>query len=542
MIRIVHLCVSLTVLAAGAIVPAFGQAEISDRLRYRLETAFLTDSMRVMDESLLARQTLHRLYAENNFSPLWLSADGPSPTAERMLEWLATEPARHGLRPDDYHIEILNAVDDIERAGALVDFELALSDAFLLLASHLLAGRINPETLDAEWRANRRHRDLLPVIREAAASDDPGAVLSDLLPDDAAYYELVRALAALRELESRGGWTAVPDGPTLRRGDQDARVAEVAGRLRASGDYEGPATKFFDAPLVEAVSRFQIRHGLEADGVVGRATLAALNVPLAGRIEQLIVNLERWRWLPEQLGERHVLVNIAGFSLDVVEDGQSVLAMRVVVGRPYRRTPVFSGQISYLVLNPYWEVPRSIAIKDKLPLIREDPGYLDRNGYALLDGWGAEERLLDAESIDWQNVTAASFQYRLRQAPGPLNALGQVKFMFPNEFSVYLHDTPGRELFARESRTFSSGCIRLERPLELAEWLLRNSPDWSREAIDRAIASGSERVVMLREKVPVHLLYWTAWINDEDELHFRNDIYGRDTLVLASLDDAPPEH
>lgn len=526
---------------AFAIAPAFGQTELADRIRYRLETASVTDSMQVMDEILLAHASLQRLYAQNNYAPLWLSSDGPSQSAEMLVDWIATEPVRHGLRPGDYHVAVLDAVDDIDRAGALVDFELAISDAYLVLASHLLAGRVNPETLDTEWRANRRHRDLVPVILEAAASPDPGASLIDLLPDDPGYGDLVAALDRLRSLQSADGWHPVADGPTLRTGDRGQRVAQVAGRLLASGDYNGSETELFDASLEQAVARFQSRHGLDADGVVGRATLAALNVSVQERIEQIIVNLERWRWLPEDLGDSYVLVNIAGFSLDVIENKRNVTSMRVVVGLPYRRTPVFSGQITYLVFNPYWEVPTSIAVKDKLPLIKDDPEYLERNGYALLNGWGAEERRVDPQSIDWQNVTPANFRYRLRQSPGPLNALGRVKFMFPNEFSVYLHDTPGRELFGRESRTFSSGCIRVERPLELARWLLRDTRAWGQQEIDNAIASGRERVVMLPVKVPVHLLYWTAWVDQAGTLHFRDDIYGRDARVLASLKSAPPE-
>jgi murein L,D-transpeptidase YcbB/YkuD len=283
-----------------------------------------------------------------------------------------------------------------------------------------------------------------------------------------------------------------------------------------------------------------MRHGLTPDGLVGRVSLGALNAPIQDRIDETIVNLERWRWLPESLGNRHVIVNIAGFSLDVVEDAEVTMSMDVVVGRPYRRTPVFSGVISYLVLNPSWEVPSSIAAQDKLPLLRANPGYLREQGYTLLRGWGADERVVNPDEIDWSTVTRRIFDFRMRQAPGPLNALGRVKFMFPNAFSVYLHDTPARELFGETSRAFSSGCIRLSRPLELAELLLSDDPRWSRDAIDGAVSSGVEQTVRLARPIPVHLLYWTAWIDAEGVAQHRADIYGRDSPVLRELRELPP--
>jgi len=527
--------------AAGTLHTAAAQDSLSERLRNRLETAFLTDSLYVDNERLQARDSLRRLYVQTEYRPIWLDGRKASRQAERLLEWIATETGRHGLNPNDYHARVLEDVEGDDRMGALVDFELALSDAFLLLSSHLLAGHLNPETLDPEWRANRRHRDLVPVIIAAAEARRPQEVIADLLPDDPGYARLVEARERLIELRQKGGWPTVSDGPTLKPGESGARVAELAARLAASGDYGGPATEAYDDGLVQAVQAFQRRHGLEPDGVIGKGTLAALNVPVEARIAQTVVNLERWRWLPEDLGERHILVNIAGFSLEVIDGEETAMSMRVVVGRPYRRTPVFSGQISYLVLNPNWEVPSSIAVRDKLPDIRNNPDFFARGGYTLLRGWGADEQTIDPATIDWQAMTPGEFRgYRLRQSPGPLNALGRVKFMFPNEFSVYLHDTPSRELFAKDARSFSSGCIRLEQPLELAEYLLRGQQGWSRADIDAVVATGRERTVTLARKMPVHLLYWTAWVDGEGTVQFRSDIYARDSRVLDNIKAPPP--
>lgn len=526
------LCVGGLVQLAAADTP------LQARLRNRIEAGLSSDSLTVMDEPIYARETIRSVYPERDYVPIWTDASGLNSRGKRLLDWLTDEIPRHGLRAADYHVNAIEALQRAHGVGALVDVELALSDAFVLAGSDLLSGRLNAETLDPEWIAMPRRRDLAAVLGDAAARPDPDAALERLVPRDPGYRRLVDRLAALQRLRDAGGWPAVEPGPTLREGDSGARTDQLVRRLAASSDLTQHADSF-DADVTAAVQRFQRRHGLEPDGVVGPATLAALNVPVQARIDQIIVNLERWRWLPETLGARYLAVNIAAFELTAMDAGRPVLSMRVVVGRPYRRTPVFSGTLSYLVLNPDWEVPRTIAVQDKLPLIKRDPSYLAQQNFTLLKGWGAEERVIDPSSVDWSKVTAGNFGYRLRQAPGPNNALGRIKFMFPNKFSVYLHDTPARELFAKESRSFSSGCIRLQRPVDLAEWLLADDPAWGRAAIERAIGSGTQQTVRLRRPTPVHLLYWTAWVDDQGELNFREDIYDRDTPVLRELRETP---
>jgi L,D-transpeptidase YcbB len=253
------------------------------------------------------------------------------------------------------------------------------------------------------------------------------------------------------------------------------------------------------------------------------------------RVRQIELNMERWRWLPQTLGERYVLVNIANFALDVVEHGQSVLAMRAVVGRPARQTPFFSADMTYLVLSPHWYVPPTIAIQDKLPLIRRNPAYVARQNFKLFRHGAGGMARVDPRSVDWSSVGARNFPYQLRQEPGPQNALGRVKFMLPNPHDVYLHDIPSRELFAKTERAFSSGCIRLEKPLELAQYLLRDDPRWSQQKILASIKRGTEQVVQLPISIPVHLLYWTAWVNEDGVVHFRKDIYERDKVLDEAL-------
>lgn len=429
-----------------------------------------------------------RFDPRTELEPKWVGPSGPTALADSLIAVLR-DADRDGLRPDDYHVATLDSLRTALRRGArsdrglherrLADFELLCTDAFLLYGRHLLQGHVDPVELTPTWTLGRRQTDLLERLDDALADGTIREALYDLRPEQSGYTRLTEALRRYRRIAAEGGWPSVPDGPTLERGSEGDPVATLRARLRASGDLTA-ATELpdvFDATLEQAVVRFQARHGLEADGVVGPASRAALNRPVEDRIRQIEVNLERWRWLPEDLGDRYVLVNIAGFQLRVMEAGESVLQMRVVTGRPYRQTPVFSDQISYLVFSPYWHVPHSLATQDKLPVFQKNPDLVAQQGFEVFRGWGAGAQPIDPSTIDWQRLSAANFPYRLRQRPGPQNALGQVKFMFPNRHSVYLHDTPTRGLFRRSERGFSSGCIRVERPAELAAYLLEDSEE-----------------------------------------------------------------
>jgi murein L,D-transpeptidase YcbB/YkuD len=295
----------------------------------------------------------------------------------------------------------------------------------------------------------------------------------------------------------------------------------------------------FDTALESAVKQFQARHGLDADGVVGKNTLAALNVPIETRIQQIILNMERWRWLPQELGSRYLLVNMAGFSLQVIENDRSVMDMRVIIGRPYRSTPAFIADLTHIVLNPYWNVPHKLAVEDLLPKQTADPEYLGKKGFRVYADWSAGAEQLDVEKISWSEVNEYNFPYRLRQEPGKLNSLGRIKFMLPNPYAVYLHDTPSRHLFNNPVRMFSSGCIRVEEPIRLASYLLRGKQGWSEADVQKAIDSERNRAVTLPEKLPVYLIYLTTWVDDQGRVQYRDDVYGRDELVQLAWQ-APP--
>ena len=418
-----------------------------------------------------------------------------------------------------------------------------MTDAFLIYGAHLLAGKVNPETFDPEWHARRKVADLAEKLQDALTSGSVEKTLHSFLPQQPGYEALKEALTHYKDLVPGEGWVRVSDGSKLQKGERNERVALVRKRLLGTGQtahLNSDEEVLFDEALEQAVRQFQELHGLETDGVIGSATLAAMNVPLEDRIRQIELNLERWRWLPQDLGTRYILVNIPQFALTVIEKSGPVMSMKVIVGKKYRRTPVFSDRMTYLVLSPFWNVPPSIALKDKLPIIRKDPEYLTREHFRVFQGWGAEAQEIDPLTIDWSKLTPDKFPYRFRQDPGPGNALGPVKFMFPNKFNVYLHGTSLPELFKKNVRTLSSGCIRIEKPLDLAVYLFQDDPDWTQQAILAVIEKHEEQTLQLKNPLPVHLQYWTAWVDDNKQVNFREDIYGRDKLLNEALSGKPP--
>lgn len=517
--------------------PAVAEGELDEGIRSRLEgvAGSMAPVIAVAGEAIRAATELPRFYEARGFRPAWVDAAGLLPPADDLLTALEGADAE-GLDPADYHVARIRALLRT-RPVPLTELELLLTDAFLLYGAHLVGGRVDPVTIHPEWNAARREADLVALLDSALATGDIGGALATLAPAHPGFRRLRDTLARYRAIAGRGGWPVVP-GRTLRPGMRDPAVPTLRARLVASGDLAetaSPDPARYDAALAAAVKRFQARHGLDPDGVAGLETNALLNVPVEERVRQLELGMERWRWLPRDLGHRHVRVNIAGFEAEVVEGDSTVFATRVMVGQRYRRTPVFSDRISYLVLNPTWTIPPNILEVDKLPLIREDPDYLSRNRIRVLAPDGRE---VDPGTVDWRAVTGKT-SYRLRMDPGPENPLGQVKFMFPNPYFVYLHDTPGRDLFDKGDRAFSSGCIRVERPLDLAALLLRDA-GWDRARIERAIRQPGEQTVPLPKPVPVHILYWTAWVEPDGAVQFRSDVYDRDAALDAALRAPPP--
>jgi len=499
-------------------------------LRARLPASGAAPRLLLDGEAFRASPDLACFYQRRDFAPAWSDGDALRPAVEELFAALAAAPD-DGLRTEDYRLAGLQrlaaAVQSHPEPGSLAELDLLLSDAALTFAAHLRNGKVNPETIYRDCALGHDVTDLAAVLQDALGDALQAGrlrpALAGLAPSDRGYDLLRQALRRYRGLAQREGDPSSPPpvspGPKLRAGDRGERVAALRARLAEAelADAAGAAGSettspdLFDPPLEQAVRRFQERHGLEPDGVAGPATLAELNQKAADHIRQIAVNLERWRWLPHDFGARYVLVNIAAFRLDAVEDGRSALRMKVIVGKPYTRTPMFSSAMQAVLLNPSWYVPTKIAVNEIFPKARKDPSYLSRENYEVLPG------------------------SRLRQRPGPKNALGRVKFVFPNRFDVYLHDTPAPSLFTRTVRTFSHGCIRIEKPFDLAVWALKDDPRWTPEAIRAGIDAGKERKVPLPQTIPVHVAYWTAWVDDDGALRLGPDVYQRDAELARLL-------
>ena len=521
--------------------PALGQ-DLHEVIRARVEQLLDTGMLEVAGVSIAARTLLPKIYEARAFEPAWRNAA----QIDSLLE-LIDEAYREGLDPVDYHDAAVRAARErfVDPGAMPLDeraaLDIMLTDSVIRLGYHLRFGKVDPVVLDSDWNLSRELVDQDPVMTLQAAIDAPSMrdFAAQVLPRNPLYRRITVALADYRAIAAGGGWPEVPDGQTLRPDMSDARVPMLEQRLKVSGDLPGTVGApeappnatggpVYTGEVVAAVQRFQERHGLAADGVIGRATIAALNVPVERRIDQMRASLERARWVLADLGSEFVAVNIAGFRLYLVRDGDVVWRTRVQVGRPYRRTPVFKAELTYLVFNPTWTVPPTILREDVLPAVRRNTGYLAGRNIDVIDNGG---RIVDPTSIDWSGQR--SFPYRFVQRPGATNALGRVKFMFPNDHSVYLHDTPSRDLFERESRAFSSGCIRVENPLELAQQLLGSK--WDAARIDAVIAGGRTDTVFLDDPVDVLLLYWTAEVDETGRVAFWPDVYERDPGVIEEL-------
>jgi L,D-transpeptidase YcbB len=558
--------------------------QVQDLLRAAVATARIPEAVRHHEERRRAWTALRQFYRERGWQPAWWDGKGMRPAAGRLLAALDALPAE-GLEPRIYSgRELRQLLDSVTAPGAvspgdgtpavsepagsgraaeLADLDLGLSYTFLVLAAHLSGGRVQPaERVRVGWHMVPPRVDLVAALRRAVddggaggtggggagagdtgrhgdgAGDSVAATLAGLAPRAEGYGRLRQALASYRGLAARGGWPAIPSGTRLRLGDGGPRVAALAARLRATGELAGGAGPArFDATLAAALSRFQAAHGLPAKGEVDEATLAALDEPVEGRIRQLELNMERWRWMEGDLGNRYVLVNLPDFLLTVVDGGQAVMAMRVIVGKARLQTPVFSDLMTQIVLNPAWHIPDTIAAREIAPALLRDPGYLRRKGYELRrrDGGAAGGEAATAGEDEIRRLGMPGSPYRLVQPPGPDNALGHYKFVVADDFDVYLHDTPSTQLFARSERDFSHGCIRLEKPAELASYLLAGDPKWTPEAVAAAVAAGKPVTIPLRRPLPVHILYQTAWVDRGGTVELRDDVYGHDGWLEAEL-------
>lgn len=510
---------------------------IAQAIQSELDRLMIPEVTTLHGERIALREPVHSFYARREFRAAWSNPLN----ASQLLKALA-DSYDDGLDPKDYHYPVLEALSrqltadtatNVERA----QYDVLLTEALLRLAYHLSFGKVDPETFDPQWNYGRTMagRDVAERVEAALAAEDVYERVEALKPSQPIYVQLKGELARYRAVASNE-WSAIAGGQALKPGMSEARVPLVRARLIASNDLAAAAasdSQQYDAPLEAAVRGFQERMGLESDGVLGAGTIEELNVSPADRIRQLRVNLDRGRVLLHDLPGEFIVVNIAGFRLYYMRDQKIVWQSRVQVGKQYRRTPLFRSEINYLVLNPTWTVPPGIIANDMLPAAKRDASSLTRKGLKVYDAKGRE---VAPESVDWSQYKGGNIPYTLRQDPGPKNSLGRVKLMFPNPYLVYLHDTPAQTLFDRAERAFSSGCVRVEHALELAELALNDQDHWNKESIAREIEGGKTRNVMLEKKLPVLLAYWTAWVDPEGKTNFRHDIYDQDAKWAEALD------
>ena len=472
------------------------------------------------------------IYRARNYIPLWSNREGRLHRAYDLLH-VIIRARDEGLEPADYYLEELARYWDSSEAVESAQLDLFLSAALYRYSSDVYRGRLDEYHLDTAWHIKNSSLDMNLLFTDVAREASIAQLLRELPPQHAGYQSLKQQLNRYRKLEREGGWERLKSGPVLERGIHHEQVALLRRRLIASGDLVAdpvPVTNVYDDRLEEAVRHYQRRHGLKVDGKVGPETLGSLNIGVNERIRQIRSGMERWRWLPRDLGKRYVMVNLTGFELYLVENDSVVLSMPVITGRTERPTPTFSGLISRMEYNPYWTIPKKLALEDVIPHQLRDPSYLSREAIKVFQGWeNAKE--VDPENVDWGSLDENYFPYWLRQEPGPRNALGRVKIIFSNPFAIYLHDTPRKHLFNRIARNFSSGCVRVKDPVRLAAFLLGDGSLEKEEEVLTGIFLGINQGVTLPTSVPIYLTYWTAWVGQDGEINFRQDVYDRDTWL-----------
>lgn len=536
--RVTTLFGFLTMLLAATPIAALAQTNtgVENQPNLHIETLLADKSLQIEGTRILAEQTILDVYRDIGFRPMWTR-----PQVESLIRMIKTASA-HGLDPADYNADALFTVltqwltdpTDEVRARA----EILLTESLLRYAYHRRYGKVKANHIDPDINFRRQTFNGQPVsknIHAAMSSPSLDAFVEQAAPSGPYYHKLQHWLGVYRKIQAEGGWPSVPEGSTLRAGDDSPRVAAIWTRLATTGylDQEaGMRPDFFDKELQQAVRQFQVRHNLDADGVVGKMTIEAMNVPVESRADQIRISLERLRWAEQEQSDTMVAVNIAGFEALFFKDGELAWTTRAMVGKNYRKTPVFRGDIAYMEFNPTWTIPPGILRNDTLPAIKRDPDYLASKQIEVIDNKG---KVIDPNTVNW-NQYKSSVPYTLRQTPGPHNSLGTVKFIFPNSHFVFLHDTPHRELFDRPERAFSSGCIRIEDPLRLAELLLDDPAKYNRSSLQAIVDSRKTQRISLKPKIPVAILYLTAALDGNGQVTFMKDIYDRDPAVLAALD------
>ncbi len=542
-------------------IPGLGQTQANE-LSFVLHDK-LQKSEPISSQYIHTQPILKKYYQERGFNAVWFKDNYKLKREAKDLLKVLSKVEQEGLNSQDYHFELISEKIDQARKfrkkdnyEELAELELLLSDAFLSLGFHLLYGKVGfrhgkSDSIEFKprWYAPMSENGLTSLMENAVSSEQVREQLYRLLPKNKAYKKLRKKLAEYKELAQEVNWPQIPRLPRRKKltlGDKDERILLIKQRLdllpSISKETWPEQVYIFDEELDAALRKFQDQHGLLVDGVVGWRTLKVLNQTIAQKIELIKINLDRQRSMAGFFEEpRNIIVNIANFNLEVKENHKKVMDMRVIVGMKKRMSPMLSSEIDHLIFSPKWFVPDTILIEDKLPLVQEDPAYFKKHGMKVYEKGterSKEAEPIDPETIDWSAIDfddPEEVPFRVVQNPGAYNALGRVKFMFPNRHAVYLHDTPSKRLFNNSYRAFSSGCIRIQKPIEMAKYLLKDKNGWDKKKIKRAMNRGREQIVTLSKPMPLHIIYMTSWVDENNQLQFRNDIYGLDAAYKKAF-------
>ena len=474
------------------------------------------------------------IYDMAQVQPVWVSKDGAGGKAAILFDVLKNA-GKDGLTPEQYHVSRISALWNSRTPEDMAELDTLLTMTFITYTHDALYGRTHSRENSPDSLARPKgvpDFNALTLIKTALSSPDLKQFLDSLFPTHNYYRNLRAALPRYQDLAAAGGWPPVAAGKSIHPDGEDSRIPAIRNRLQLEGFFPSATTDTLvaDPVLVQAVIKFQLHHGLTGDGIIGKSTIAAMNIPAQEKVRQIIINLERWRWEAHNLGQKYVLVDIAGFTLEGIEDDKAILKMPVVVGTQNHETPIFSDLIQYIEINPYWNVPAQIARDEMLADLKKNPQYLNNKHIRLFSDRTAEAKEIDPLSVNWNQMSPNKMgRFALRQEPGKWNALGAIKFVFPNRFNVYMHDTPSQAFFKRSNRAFSHGCIRLGSPIKLAEFLLGGAgKDWSPERLNELIATGKRTIIRLPAPLPVHITYQTVTSDPDGTISFHPDIYGRD--------------
>jgi len=518
-------------------VPVFSQEpSVEEILESRIHGDPNND-VTVNGQALFSQIEVPQFYTNRNYELAWTDKKN----VKDLLESIESA-YDEGLDPEDYHYQAMQNLLAKKKSSSLsneekADLDLLMTDAIILYASHLLEGKLEQSKLRAKWdvEKNARPENVDSLLTVTLHNKQVKPALQTMKPAHYMYALMKVHLKNLRGQAEEGAWPKVSSGETLKKDMDDPRILEIREFLTATGDLKSMETdqeSVFDQELEDAVKKFQTRHGLTADGAIGKGTIEQMQVPIEKRIEQIKLNLERLRWIFHHPDEDFLIVNIAGFHVRRFTDREEVFNSRVIVGKYHHESPVFKGEMEYIVMNPTWTLPYSIATNETLPKLKKDPGYLSAKHMEVMDRSG---KMLDPSAIDWSQYSRGNFPFIIRQKAGPWNALGEVKFIFPNKYSVYLHDTPSRSLFERQDRAFSHGCIRTEDKWGLLMSLMDDPEVWNMEKINEILKSGETTKIDLPKPINIYLVYLTAVADMENNLYFFKDVYKRDEAVSSEL-------